>query len=177
MRAPIILFAAAIAATACTKDKSGQPPENFETPAAPAAPMPASWSLADFGHLRYLEGQWRGTMPGGRPFYESYRFLNDSTILRGSHTDSTYSTKSDSALIVFRAGAVIDSGSAVFHATKLDSSVVDFRADVDPRRGFTWTRESADAWTARILSAAPDGTERVTIYPMRRVSRAPARNP
>jgi hypothetical protein len=163
------IVAAMIAAAACAKDKPDQPPPDFQTPAAPAAPMPAQFALADFQHLRYLEGKWRGTLPNGKFFYESYHFVNDSTILQGGHTDSTFETKSDSALLVFRGGAVIDSSRTIYHATKLDATTVDFRADPAPKNGFVWIRESADAWTARILGTNPDGTERVTVYPMRRV--------
>lgn len=160
----VALMAAALAACA----KGDQPPADFETPAAPAAPMPSRFTVGDFGRLRWLEGTWRGTMSNGSLFHESYRFVNDSTIARGTHTDSTFRTKTDSSLIVFRGGAIIDSSSAVYTAGSLDSNSVDFLANADPKYHYTWTREGPDAWTARIFSNAPDGTERVAIYPMKR---------
>jgi hypothetical protein len=152
---------------ACSKKDAETPPPDFSNPGAPAQPAPAQFALSDFAKLRYLDGTWVGTMANGNKFYESYRFVNDSTIVKGGHTDSTFKTKSDSSLIVFRNGAVLDSGSSVYTAEKIDSAVVDFRAS--PTYHFTWTRESNDAWTARLFSKQADGTERVTTYPMRRI--------
>jgi hypothetical protein len=142
---------------------------DFSDPAAPAQPVPARFALADFNALRYLEGVWRGTMPNGNAFYESYHFVNDSTILQAGHTDSTLETKSDSSRIVFRGGAVIDSSSAVYTAEQLDSSIVDFRAG--PSYHFTWARQGNDAWLATLFNKQPDGTERVTKYAMKRLRR------
>jgi hypothetical protein len=153
---------------ACGKKDADTPPPNFSNPAAPAQPAPAKFALTDFGQLRYLEGVWRGTMPNGNVFYESYHFVDDSTILQGGHTDSTLRTKSDSARIVFRNGAVIDSGGTVYSAEKLDSAMVDFRAS--PSYHFVWTRQGTDAWTATIYSKQ-GGSERVTTYPMKRIRR------
>jgi hypothetical protein len=158
----------ALSLAACSKKDAETPPTDYSNPGAPAQPMPAKYALADFGQLRYLEGMWRGTMENGKPFYESYHFLNDSTIAKGSHTDSTFKTKSDSSFIVFRGGVVMDSSSQVYTAEKLDSTIVDFRAS--PSYHFTWTKESNDAWTARLFSKQ-DGAEKVTVYPMQRVRR------
>lgn len=174
MRARPLAGAAVLAALcACAKDNE-QPPRSG-TPsdtAAPAAPAPVKFALADFGKLRWLEGAWRGTMPNGTPFHETYHFIDDSTIAMGGHTDSTLKTKSDSARWVFRAGEVIDSGgSVVYHASRIDSTGIDFHADPDPSHHFTFTRDDSDAWTARIFSKGPDGAERVTVYPMRRIRR------
>lgn len=165
----LALLGAAVIGAACSKKDAGQPPADFQTPAAPAQPMPAKFAAADFANLRYLEGNWRGSMPNGQSFYESFHFLNDSTALQGTHTDSTFTTKSDSSRIVFRGGAVYDSGGTVSVAEKLDSSVIDFRTS--PTYHFTWTKSGADAWTAQLMSRNADGTERTTTYPMKRMKR------
>jgi hypothetical protein len=157
----------ALGLVACAKKDAEQPPKDYSNPAVPAQPAPAKFALADFATLRYLEGVWKGTMPNGNVFYESYHFINDSTLFQASHTDSTLKTKSDSSLIVFRAGAVIDSGSGVSVAEKLDSATVDFRSA--PTYHFTWTREHNDSWMATLYNKQPDGTERVTKYPMKRI--------
>ena len=165
MSRSLVLAASLVALAACTKD---QPTPDFETPAAPASPMPAKFTQSDFTALRFLEGTWQGTMANGNHFYESYRFVDDSTIARGGHTDSTFRTKSDSSRIVFRNGAVIDSGaSSASVAEKLDSTMVDFRSG--PTYHFTWTKDGPDAWTARLFAKQADGTERVTTYPMKRI--------
>lgn len=174
MRAAHWLGVVALGAlVACGRD-SGRSADSgtAAAPGTPAAPAPVTFTLADFGKLRWLEGAWRGTMPNGALFHETYHFVNDSTIAMGGHTDSTLKTKADSARWVFRSGAVIDSGgSVVYHASRIDSAGIDFRADPDPSHHFTFTREGSDAWTARIFSRGPDGAERVTVYPMRRIGR------
>jgi hypothetical protein len=162
-----IAAGAMVLGAACAKKDADTPPPNFSNPAAPAQPAPAKYALADFAKLRYLEGTWRGTMPNGKSFYESYHFINDSTIKKGGHTDSTFAVKSDSSLIMFRNGAVLDSGTVVSTVDKLDSTVADFRTS--PTYHFTWTRESNDAWTARLFSKQ-SGAEQVTTYPMKRLT-------
>lgn len=164
----LVAFVAFCAAVGCKKD---QPAADFKTSGASASPMPVKFSLADFQHLRYLEGTWRGTMPDGKLFYESYHFVNDSTILQGGHPDSTFATKTDSSTFEFRAAEIVHGSSTKYHAAALDSTTVDFRADVDPKTHFVWTKEGPDAWTARLFRAGPDGAELVTVYPIKRVKR------
>ena len=159
----------ALVVVSCSKKDAETPPPDFSNPAVPAQPAPAQFALADFANLRYLEGTWRGTMENGKPFYESYHFVDDSTIIMGNHADSTFRTKSDSTRIVFRHGAIMDSSRSVYAVVSIDSNVVDFRAS--PTYHFTWTREGNDAWTARLYAKQPDGTDRVTTYPMKRVRR------
>src|SRR6185295_15642534 len=101
---------ASVLVMGCSKKDADQPPADYSNPAVPAQPAPAKFALADFGKLRYLEGAWRGSMENGNAFYESYHFVNDSTIAKAAHSDSTFKTKSDSSTIVFRNGAVVDSG-------------------------------------------------------------------
>ena len=159
-----------VATASCGKKDADQPPPDFDNAAAPAQPLPAKFALADFANLRYLEGLWVGKMANGHPFYESYHFVNDSTILKGSHTDSTFKTKSDSSRIAFRNGVVMDSGAtSMYTAETLDESVVDFRAG--PTYHFTWSRESNDAWTARLFSRQADGSDKITTYFMKRIER------
>jgi hypothetical protein len=160
---------AALLLAACTSKDPNKPPKDYSNPAAPAQPAPAKFALADFQSLRYLEGSWKGTMANGSAFYEAYHFLNDSTLLGAGVTDSTFQAKKDSSVIAFRDGAVTYTGSAVYTAEKLDSTVVDFRASETYH--FTWTREGDDAWKATLYSTQDDGTERVTSYEMRRVKR------
>lgn len=156
----------ALAAAAC--NRADKAPADSLVPVVP----PPTFAKTDFAKLRWLEGAWRGTISEGSFFYESYHFVNDTTLVRATHTDSTFKTKSDSAVMYYRDGAVVDSSAgSLYHAMKLDSTEVDFRLDADPRRHFTWTRNGADAWTAKIFSRTREGVERVTVYPMARMKK------
>src|SRR3954469_10358591 len=99
----------AVMVAAGAKKDAEQPPKDFSNPALPAQPAPTKFALADFNSLRHLEGKWKGRQMKASLFYESYHFINDSTIFRATHTDSTFTNKSDSSLIIFRGGAVVDS--------------------------------------------------------------------
>jgi hypothetical protein len=64
-------------------------------PAAPASPAatPVRVTPREFATLRWIAGDWRGGGTGGTmqpPFYERYRFADDSTLLVESFADSTW---------------------------------------------------------------------------------------
>ena len=160
-----------LALIACSKKDAEQPPKDFSNPAVPGQPVPAKFALADFNSLRYLEGTWKGMQSNGNAFYESYHFVNDSTIFQANHTDSTFRKKSDSSLIIFRDGVVVDSNfnGKMYTAEKLDLNLVDFRAGPDYH--FAFTRESNDAWTATLYRKEPSGVETTTVYRLKRIRR------
>lgn len=130
-----------------------------------AAPR-TDYSLRDFSHLRWLEGTWRGEVPGAGYFYEQYRLLDDSTIAMRGFADSTFTNPNDSADIMLRGGRIIDrSTKAQYAATLVDSSRVDFAPEKADNNHFSWLRESADRWTATLRAA--DG--KAIVYPMVRM--------
>jgi hypothetical protein len=126
------------------------------------------YTLQDFSKLRWLEGTWRGQIPKGGYFYETYRVLDDSTIAMRGYEDSTFTRANDSANIMFRAGRVIDtSTTAAYAATRLDTSRVDFAPTEHAANHFSWVRTSPDAWTATLRPAKGD----TVAYPMVRIRR------
>ena len=134
-------------------------------------PVPGRYTVQDFARLRWLDGSWRGRLPDGGYFYERYRLLNDSTIAMRGFADSLFARVTDSSSITFRGGAVASEGGTRWVATRLDSSAVDFAAERNAANNFTWTRESADRWTATLRSTDRDGRPRTIVYPMERVRR------
>ena len=126
------------------------------------------YTLEDFANLHWLEGSWRGQIPSGGHFYETYRLVDDSTIAMRGYEDSTFTRANDSADIVFRGGRVIDrSTNAEYGATRLDTGRVDFAPVDHDRNHFSWVRESPDRWTATLRPAKGN----TVVYPMVRVSR------
>jgi hypothetical protein len=153
-----------VAAAAC-----GEPPD--PPPARPAdAPVPASVTAADLQRLRWLEGHWRGTGESGNPFYESYRFLNDSTIQSHTFTDSTFAQAGDSSLIMLSGGELTSRGGGMeWVATEIDSAGVHFDPRENARNAFTWSRDSPTRWTALLRWVDADGASREMLYRMERV--------
>ena len=142
-RPRILLLAGMVAAAACG-DEPEPPPGSVAD-----APIPAVVTAADLQRLRWLEGSWRGTGETGNPFYEAYRFLNDSTIQSRTFTDSTLTQAADSSLIVLSRGELTSRGGGMeWVATEIDSARVHFEPRKNARNAFTWTRESPTRWTA-----------------------------
>ncbi len=165
-------FVLALAAGACTSAPAV--PQPVSTPAGAAVPAtePLGVRLSDFQHLRWIEGRWRGEEPNGKPFFEGYRFENDSTIRSYSYADSVNSVPSDSGVIVLRKGEVsTGSEGARWVASELTARHVAFVPQRGVRNSFVWERTSADTWTATLRwPAAADRSAREVVYRMRRLS-------
>ena len=86
-------------------DERPAPPAQGSEPASAAAAL-SGQTAADFQVLRYLEGNWRGSGYAGGPFYESYRFLNDTTIEMTAWTDSTMTTARERRRYELRDGVI-----------------------------------------------------------------------
>ena len=112
--------------------------------AARTNPTPA-YAVADFQALRYLEGDWRGTGYAGGPFYESYRFVNDSTIEMTAWSDSTMTAPRERSEYALRSGEIrTGSGGRL---ARVDENGHHFQSGSS-----TWTfrQVSPDRWTAQV---------------------------
>ena len=113
------------------------------------AASPARVTLADFQGLRFLEGSWQGSGYQPGPFYESYRFVNDSTLEMAGWTDSTFTRKSDSTRYMFRNGE-IRSGGGEAAVVRIDSLGYHFQRLSGQASGWVFRRISQDRWTATL---------------------------
>lgn len=116
------------------------------------------YSLADFQALRYVEGDWRGSGYEGGPFYESYRFADDSTIEMTAWTDSTMTVARESSQYLFRDGIIRTSKDA--RLVRVDDEGHHFQA---ASYGWTFSPVTPDRWNARVGPS--------TVYTMDRVTR------
>ncbi len=133
--------------------------------ALPAARVP----LAEFRHLRWIEGRWRGSEVGGTPFYEAYGFVDDSTIRSYVYTDSTLTTLSDSGTIRWSGDSIVSgSDTPAYLAVRFDSVSVEFAPLGHSTNGFTWTHAGPGAWRAR-LTWDSAGRARERTYDMRSI--------
>jgi hypothetical protein len=138
------------------------------TLAACEAQQRASVTRPQFQELRWLVGVWRGSGGAYLAFFEEYRLVNDSTIRMRAFADSTLSVVSDSSTIAWRDGAVESrSARSVYDAVEVTPTSIRFARRGDERGGHTFTRVSADEWTATLDPAAPEGQP--TVYVMRRI--------
>jgi len=149
-----------------------QPSERQEPPAAagagPRTPA-ATAGAAEFQTIRWIEGTWRGTGGGVDPFYERYRLLDDSTLLRETFSDSSLAAVSDSTRIGVRGNRVVDPiDDPKWHATAFDTVGWRFESLEDAGRGFTWRRATADSWTATLEWRDGSGAAQQRVYTLER---------
>lgn len=136
--------------------------------APPAGPAAAAVAQADFQHLSYLAGSWRGQPVSGNPFFERYVPLNDSTINSFTFADSTFQAATDSGQIRWSNGQVRSGSSpSDWIATGWTADSVRFERADGTGNAFVWIRRSTDAWEARLTSPRSPSA---TIYQMTRLS-------
>lgn len=123
-----------------------------------------TFTKADFKKLRWLEGTWRGTGGGVDPFFEKYRFIDDSTIEIDFLTDASLSSSSKKKKIVLVDGKILY-GDSTF-ASRLDSTSIDFDSKNAP---FSWLKESEDLWLAKLYQSTAEGKKLVRTYTLERV--------
>jgi hypothetical protein len=123
-----------------------------------------------FQQLQWIVGTWRGSGGSYPSFFEEYRSLNDSTIRVRAFKDSTLRVVTDSSTIEWRAGTVRSRGaSSYYDVVEFTVNSIRFIRPGNTRGGHTFTRVSADQWTATLHPAAPQGQP--TVYTMRRIQR------
>lgn len=139
---------------------------------APAAAVPGTYTLDDFRRLRWLDGRWRGFMADGKTFYEQYRVVNDSTIVKHSFADSTFTNQSDSSRVQLRGGRISDeSANSTWVVTRLDSTGVDFAPQRNATNYFTWAQESPTAWNATLRWTDNGGRPQSVVYALHKFGR------
>lgn len=106
---------------------------------------------------------------GGAPFFESYRFLDDSTIQGFTYQDSTLRLAVNTSMIQLRGDTVVNGWPTPTRiATSLDSSSVHFAAGPRGGNDFTWRWVAIGMWQAR-LTWDSSGVARERVYEMRAV--------
>jgi hypothetical protein len=138
----ILLLAGACGGDANEERPAPAPGTSASASQATATP---SRTVADFQGLRYLEGDWRGSGYAGGPFYESYRFADDTTIEMTAWADSTMVVPRERSRYMLRDGVIrADRGGVL---VSVDADGHHFR-----RGSSAWTFRSVspDRWTARV---------------------------
>jgi hypothetical protein len=136
---------------------------------APAAQSDAKkFSTADIARLRWIEGTWRGSGVDQAPFFERYRFENQSTLLVDSFPDEKLDKVEDTSRFELKDGQF---GNGSYVASSIDDNRINF----DPvaqkaKNSFRWERVSANAWKATLKWPA-DGNKpaRERVYNMERI--------
>lgn len=172
-----LIFVAVVVGVSCRADvnsgagANASTPQHQPTPQPQQAAQPKRVSADDLKKLRWIEGAWRGTGDVEEPFFERYRFENETTLAVESFKDQTLSKADDVTRFELTDGVFGNRGEgARWAATELDDNSITFSPVAKARNTFRWQRESADVWKAVLDHPASDGKPaRQRVYHMERL--------
>ena len=133
-------------------------------------PTPKKINPADLAKLRWIEGTWRGTGDVKTPFYERYRFENESTLLVESFDDEKVNKVTDVTRFELKDGQFGNPGEGSrWVATELSKGSVTFEPVIRARNTFRWQKESENVWKAILdWPATESAPARQKVYKMER---------
>jgi hypothetical protein len=164
MRTLLLLLATALVLfTGCSRKAS--PNTQPITP-----PIRTNFSTADLAKLRWIEGTWRGTGDVAAPFYERYRFENESTLVVETFDNDKVDKVTDSTRFELKDGQFGNGGNdSRWAATTIDNDSITFEPVAKARNSFRWKRDSKDLWIATLSWPAVERKPaRQRIYKMER---------
>jgi hypothetical protein len=151
---------------ACSQSASQS--NNQTTGAAPTPTVTAKTiTTADLQKLKWIEGSWRGTGETQPPFFERYRFENESTLVMEELADESLTQVNRTTRYELKNGQF---GNDRYVATALDDTSITFWPLSPGRNSFRWQSESKDAWKAILtLPATATAPAKETIYKLERL--------
>ena len=118
---------------------------------AEQTPPPGKFSVADLQKLKWIEGTWRGTGDVESPFFERYRFENETTLAVDSFTDGTLTKVEDTTRFALKDGQFGNDGEGSrWVATTIDYLGVTFVPFVKARNTFRWQHVASNVGPARL---------------------------
>jgi len=170
---PVLLLVLLVNVFGCARTKSDLVAQNGASPTATAqpgaSPVPIKITPADLAKLKWIEGSWRGTGGGVSPFFERYKFENDSTLTVESFADASLSKVDDVSRFELKdgqfSGSDGDSGSV---ATALDDNSITFAPTGKASNSFRFQRVADNSWKAILNWTDKNGAAKERVYEMER---------
>ena len=155
---------AIVCSFACSQSASKS---SDQGPTAAATPEAKTITAADLQKLKWIEGAWRGTGSTTQPFYERYRFENETTLVMEELADETLSKVTKTTRYELKDSRF---GTDRAVATALDDQSITFSPLIAGSNSFRWQSESKDVWKA-ILTLPASGTHpaKETVYVLERI--------
>lgn len=131
-------------------------------------PAAKNFSTADISKLRWIEGTWRGSGVDQAPFFERYRFENESTLAVDSFPDEKLDKVEDTSRFELKDGGF---GNGSYVASSIDNNGINFEPVVGKaKNSFRWERVSDNAWKATLKwPAEGNKPARERVYNMERI--------
>jgi hypothetical protein len=150
MKRTVWLCSALALLAACARSGDAPATDEAANAQAKSAAERPRFTVEQFRALRWLEGNWRGTLPNGGYFYESYRVVNDTIQMR-AHVDSTFGPATDSSRFYFHDGTIYGGPNQV--VDRIDEDGYRFVPLGPQTYSFVWKSTGPDSWTANINGA------------------------
>jgi hypothetical protein len=106
-----------------------------------------NFSTADIAQLKWIEGTWRGSGVDQAPFFERYRFENDSTLAVDTFPDEKLDKVEDTSRFELKDGRF---GSSHYIASSIEDNAINFEPLGNAKNSFRWERVSDNAWKATL---------------------------
>jgi hypothetical protein len=125
------------------------------------------FSTAEIAKLKWIEGTWRGSGVDQKPFFERYRFENESILLVDSFPDEKLDKISETSRFELKDGLF---GNGDYVASSIDDNGINFEPVKNAKNSFRWERVSDNLWKATLKWPA-DGNKpaRERVYNMERI--------
>jgi len=151
LAAGLVLFVA----VGCARNQA-----NTTAQDASRKPVLKNITPADLAKLRWIEGSWRGTGDIDKPFYERYKFENETTLAVESFDDDKFSKATDVSRFQLKDGEFgsTDADGRRSAASAIDANSVTFEPVAKSRNSFRFQRDSDNSWTATLSWPATDTT-------------------
>lgn len=112
---------------------------------------PPKITAADLKKLRWIEGSWRGTGDNVEPFYERYRFENETTLAVDTFEDDKLAKVTDTTRYELKNGEFAGGNEGFrWAASAIDDTSVTFSPVTKARNSFRWENVDKDSWKAVI---------------------------
>lgn len=136
-----------ISGSACSSGK-----EKEQIPdGAPADTMP--YQKSDLLKIKWIEGKWRG-MDKDQPFYEIYRFANDSTLeTLGYEWNGKDSSKTTSSFLSFKDGVYYLGKDQNWKVVSITDSSIKMLPNNRAANDILWTFKDRLHWEAVLTSS------------------------
>ena len=127
-----------------------------------------SFSTADVARLRWIEGTWRGSGVDQAPFFERYRFENESGLWPSTLFPMKKLDKvEDTTRFELKDGRFANSN---YVASSIDDNGINFVPLAHAKNSFRWERVSDNAWKAVLKwPAVGNKPARERVYNMERI--------
>ena len=155
--------------SSCSGQVSTDRPANSAAPASAATPK--TITPAELSDIKWIEGAWKGTGDVEKPFFELYRFENESTLAVDSFDDESLGKVTETSRFALKDGQFASTGEGSrWAAADVTKDSITFAPIAKARNTFTWRKKSDDAWEA-VLEWPPAEGKPATrrVYQMTRI--------